>query len=100
MAFISHSARATASVFRVAISILVTACTDLVLGVVDLWYGATSWCAESIAAVSAKLPKLVHSWPSLSDARVELIRARAFVFRMLSRDMPRLTPGWRQCPSI
>jgi hypothetical protein len=57
---------------------------------------AVDWVIERMGVVAKRLarPLLV---PRVDAA---LVQARAFVLRLAKRETPRLTPGWRMCPSI
>jgi hypothetical protein len=51
---------------------------------------------EFVASVPAKFAE-----PALKLAArpVEILQACAYALRLAKRDRPRLTPGWRMCPS-
>lgn len=54
-----------------------------------------NWVFERVATAvpAAELPQAPRVAPAL-------VQARAFVLRLAKRETPRLTPGWRMCPSI
>lgn len=74
-----------------------TACADWIT---FTWRRTTTWITEIVAVAAGALPRLTHQWPDVGSLQVDLVRARAFVLRILQRDAPRMTPGWRLCPSI
>ena len=57
-----------------------------------VWDAVTAWVSP---------PEAIHSKsPDQTRAGVALVTARAYVQRMLRRNRPDVTPGWRMCPSI
>lgn len=44
-------------------------------------------------------PRAQTKIPSQEKPRVALVAARSFVLRLMRRERPALTPGWRLCPS-
>jgi hypothetical protein len=56
---------------------------------------AVDWVIETVADVLPRTEVL-----RAPRASVLLVQARAFVLRLAKRETPRVTPGWRMCPSI
>jgi hypothetical protein len=94
MASSPHGSLTTSTLTLIALT--VTVCSDFVF---RCWYRATDWLTASVVKAASALPKLVHQWCEPVAHSVALVRARAFLQRLMRREM-RLTPGWRLCPSI
>lgn len=52
-----------------------------------------------IERVFAAVPKAIAQPMLVPRVSLALVQARAFVLRLAKRETPRLTPGWRMCPS-
>jgi len=55
---------------------------------------AVNWLIERIVPAAVKAQDR-----AVLRAPVQLAQARAFVLRLAKRETPRVTPGWRMCPS-
>jgi hypothetical protein len=89
----------TACIVSTAVICVVAAGTAIFDTIAFGWQTCTSWVTDMVVKAAAKLPAARH-WADPFQVEVMLVRARAFVARILHRDVPRLTPGWRLCPSI
>lgn len=58
---------------------------------------AADWLIERVATATVAFKAEPLVVPRVSMA---LVQARAFVQRLAKRETPRVTPGWRMCPSI
>ena len=83
-----------------AVATAALAVTDTVATVATTCYvafeRAISWVVEHFT-VAAKCFAQPLDVPRVAMA---LVQARAFVLRLAKRETPRVTPGWRMCPSI
>lgn len=70
--------------------------TDTVSHVYSLCARAVDWVIDRMASVAKRLAQPLQV-PRVDAA---LVQARAFVLRLAKRETPRVTPGWRMCPSI
>lgn len=68
---------------------------------------AAASAAEEVCIARVVLPKVVADKPEsqtqhepLAKPRVTLVSARSFVARLMRRERPALSPGWRMCPSV
>ncbi|MDZ7892339.1 MAG: hypothetical protein U5L73_11355 [Rhodoferax sp.] len=61
----------------------------------SLYRLATSWLVAGIEAFAPAHARKMQ--PSFTKAKVKV---KAFVQRILKRERPNVTPGWRMCPSI
>lgn len=68
---------------------------DAGIAVHALYVRAADWAIERVATAMPRTEAL--QTPRTSAL---LVQARAFVLRQAKRETPRLTPGWRMCPSI
>lgn len=60
---------------------------------------STAWaCAKSFLFDGIKLVAGMPEAPK--EPAVLLVKAKAFVQRIVKRERPMVTPGWRMCPSI
>lgn len=57
---------------------------------------AVDWVIDRMVSVAKRVAQPLQV-PRVAAA---LVQARAFVLRLAKRETPRLTPGWRMCPSI
>lgn len=69
--------------------------TNAVTHVYALCVRAVDWVIERIAHEPVK----DQARAAALRAPVLLVQARAFVQRLAKRETPRVTPGWRMCPS-
>lgn len=58
---------------------------------------AADWLIERVATATVAFKAEPMPLPRVT---VALVQARAFVLRLAKRETPRVTPGWRMCPSI
>lgn len=72
---------------------IVTDAADLV---VQTYRDAKQWVFKVVVTGLA----MAGSKPSGRRPVVLLVQARAFYTRLIRRDRPRMTDGWRMCPSI
>jgi hypothetical protein len=92
-----HSYRRFSTAAIVMVVAAATMCTD---AIGSLWHRATDWLTVSVVRAASALPKLVHQWTEPLVHSVALVRARAFVQRLMRREI-RFTPGgWRFCHSV
>lgn len=71
--------------------------TNAVATVYTLCVRAAEWV---IARVATTVAKILVQPPHVPRVAMALLQARAFVLRLAKRETPRVTPGWRMCPSI
>lgn len=89
-----YRARSPLGMLAAAICIAVSAFAAPVLkAVASIYRFATSWLIAGIEAFAPAHAREMQ--PSFTKAKV-----KAFVQRILKRERPNVTPGWRMCPSI
>lgn len=70
--------------------------TDGAAIVVQTYRKAKAW----VFATVAEGLELAANKPSVRMPAVRLVQARSFYTRLMRRDRPVMTDGWRMCPSI
>lgn len=74
----------------------IAACASMVVSAAE--------CVRDVAASVLREPISQHEVATpvlpLAKPRVMLVSARSFVARLMRRERPALSPGWRMCPSV
>jgi hypothetical protein len=86
--------------FGLALAALAIASSVVTLGFGHVAAGARAAYRFACDLVSSGLKLAARTkGHGLGRPAVLQVQARAFVLRLAKRDRPRLTPGWRLCPS-
>jgi hypothetical protein len=89
-----YRSRSRLGLLAAAVCIAVSALVAPVLrAAASIYRLATSWLVAGIEAFAPAHAREMQ--PSFTKAKV-----KAFVQRILKRERPNVTPGWRMCPSI
>jgi len=91
----------TSTILQIVVVATATAFGEAFMFVLSSIRTAANWITERIATAASRLPQLHTDWAdALVRPLVALVKARAFVERIASRELRRFTVGWRACPSI
>lgn len=74
------------------VALAASAVSHVVDAAVSAYRFAKDWLVDGF--------KLFASTDTVSRPTIARVQAKAFVQRIMKRERPTVTPGWRMCPSI
>jgi hypothetical protein len=91
--------------FLLSLALLATALVspawDMAVAAVDTTVKVCRWARDAVlVAVGCGVSALATRLPAAAKPAVLIVRARAFVLRVVKRQTPRVESTWRMCPSI